>query len=159
MHIVFAHIPVAGSALCLIILLIGLAMGSETYKKLGFALSVLIGAAVLIAYMTGDGAKAEVEVLPGIPLDLMNAHANSATKVALAGVVLIALSGFNLLAAAKDDTKPTNVLLSVAALVLTLFFSIGQVQEGLKISHAQFRGATAGDITHDGNDASPFDSQ
>ena len=117
-HLLLNHVPVIGTFLCLLLLLVAFARKSEELKKVTLGLFVLIALVTIPVYLTGDPAQDMVQNIPGVSRAMINRHEDSALfsliAVEVAGV--IALVGLLLFRRNKGLAN----LLTIVTLVFSL---------------------------------------
>ena len=118
MHLLLNHIPVIGTLVGLLLLVVALARRSDELKQASLAIFV-VGALVAVpAYLTGESAEELVEHLAGVSESLIERHEDAA-QLALAAAGLLgvfALSGLVLLR--RSTSAASRVV--VATLVLAV---------------------------------------
>ena len=118
LHLVLNHVPVIGTFLSLLLLLVAFVRKSEELKKVTLGLFVLIALITIPVYLTGDPAQDMVKNIPGVSRAMINRHEDSALysliAVEVAGVV--ALAGLLLF----HRNKGLGNLLAIVTLVLSL---------------------------------------
>ena len=117
-HLLLNHVPVIGTFLCLLLLLVAFVRKSEELKRVTLGLFVLIALITIPVYLTGDSAQEMVENIPGVSRAMIHQHENSALysliAVEVAGV--IALAGLLLF----RKNKGLANLLTIVTLVFSL---------------------------------------
>ena len=93
-HLLLNHIPVIGTILALLLMIVAFVRKSEELKKVTLALFVLIALVTIPVYLTGDSAQDMVENIPGVSKAMINRHDDSALfsliAVEVAGVIALA---------------------------------------------------------------------
>ena len=117
-HLLLNHIPVIGTLLALLLLLVAFVRKSDELKKVTLCLFVLIALVTIAVYLTGDPAQDMVENIPGVAKPMIERHEDSALfsliAVEVAGV--IALAGLILF----GRNKGLGNLLAIVTLVFSL---------------------------------------
>ena len=89
LHLLVNHIPVIGSMLALIALVISLFWKSEDFQKAALVMALVAGLSAIPAYFSGESAEEMVEDKPGVEEQLIEEHEEAAK---IAGIVAV-LSG------------------------------------------------------------------
>ena len=117
-HLLLNHVPVIGTLLALLLLLVAFVRKSEELKKVTLGLFVLIALVTVPVYLTGDSAQEMVENIPGVSKPMIERHEDAALfsliSVEVAGV--IALAGLLLF----RKNKGLGNLLAIVTLALSL---------------------------------------
>ena len=95
LHLLLNHVPVIGTLLGLLLLLVAFVRKSEELKKVTLVLFVLIALVTVPVYLTGEPAEEMVENIPGISKAMIDRHENAAffTLIAVEVTGIIALAG------------------------------------------------------------------
>lgn len=117
LHLVLNHLPVVGSVLVAVLLLVAIFRAEPAIRRL--ALVALLGVALLgfPAYFTGEPAEEGIEHLAGVEEPRIEKHEDMA-KVALAGLSLAGVIALAALVVFRRREIPTSLL--VVALVVDL---------------------------------------
>ena len=94
-HLLLNHIPVIGTFLGLLLLLVAFVRKSDELKKVTLGLFVLIALVTIPVYLTGDPAQEMVENIPGVSRAMIGRHEDSAlfSLIAVEVTGVIALLG------------------------------------------------------------------
>ena len=94
-HLLLNHIPVIGTLVGLLLLLVAFARKSDELKKVTLGLFVLIALVTIPVYLTGDPAEDMVENIPGISKAMIGRHEDAAlfSLIAVEVTGIIALAG------------------------------------------------------------------
>lgn len=94
LHLVLNHVPVIGTFLSLLLLLVAFVRKSEELKKVTLALLVLIALVTIPVYLTGESAEEMIEHFPDISEAMIERHENAALfsliAVEVAGIIALA---------------------------------------------------------------------
>lgn len=94
LHLALNHVPVIGTFLCLLLLLVAFVRNSEELKKVTLALLVLIALITIPVYLTGEHAEEMIENIPGASEALIERHEDAAVfsliTVEVAGITALA---------------------------------------------------------------------
>lgn len=117
-HLLLNHVPVIGTFLCLLLLLVAFGRKSDELKKVTLGLFVLIALVTVPVYLTGEPAEEMVENIPGISKPMIDRHENSAlfSLIAVEVAGIIALAGLLLF---QTKRRLGNLLA-----IVTLAFSV-----------------------------------
>ena len=88
LHLLLNHVPVLGTAIGLLILLMGYFRKSDELKKAALILFTLATLVAVPTYLTGEPAEEAVESLPGVTKAVIEKHEEAAV-VAFTGVVVL----------------------------------------------------------------------
>jgi uncharacterized membrane protein len=88
LHLLLNHVPVIGTAIGLLILLMGYFRKSDELKKAALILFTLATLVAVPTYLTGEPAEEAVESLPGVTKAVIEKHEEAAV-VAFTGVVVL----------------------------------------------------------------------
>lgn len=160
LHILFAHVPIVGGFLAMLLLIFSYSSEDESIKRSALSIILVAVAGMFVSYLFADGARQVVEVIPGAPLNLIEQHAKSSYKLLFIGAVLFLLTAYCLFYSWKnEESKSLNILAVLFSVAIFEFFLITVVVDAHKISHASVRsgGGTASDIIHEGEESSPFE--
>lgn len=117
-HLLLNHIPVIGTFLALLLLLVAFVRKSEELKKVTLGLFVLIALVTIPVYLTGEPAEEMVEHIPGVSEAMIGRHEDAAlfSLIAVEVAGIIALAGLLLF----NRKKGLGNLLAI----VTLAFSV-----------------------------------
>lgn len=94
LHLLLNHVPVIGTFLGLLLLLVAFGRKSEELKKVTLGLFVLIALVAVPVYLTGEPAEEMVENFPGISEAMIDRHEDAALfsliAVEVAGIIALA---------------------------------------------------------------------
>ena len=94
LHLLLNHVPVIGTLLALLLLLVAFVRKSEELKKVTLGLFVLIALVTIPVYLTGDPAEEMIENIPGISKVMIERHEDAALfsliAVEVAGTIALA---------------------------------------------------------------------
>jgi uncharacterized membrane protein len=94
LHLLLNHVPVIGTFLGLLLLLVAFVRKSEELKKVTLALLVLIALVSIPVYLTGEPAEEMVENISGVSKAMIDRHEDAALfsliSVEAAGIVALA---------------------------------------------------------------------
>ncbi len=95
LHLLLNHVPVIGTLLGLLLLLVAFGRKNEELKKVTLGLFVLIALVTVPVYLTGEPAEEMVENIPGVSEAMIERHENAALFSLIAVEVggIIALAG------------------------------------------------------------------
>jgi uncharacterized membrane protein len=93
-HLLLNHVPVIGIFGAVLVLAVGIVRRSQDVIRLGLGLVVLVAAASIVVYLTGEPAEHLVERLPGISEAAIEAH----EQAAFAATAVMALLGIGVAA-------------------------------------------------------------
>ena len=117
-HLIVNHLPIVGSLFAAVLLGVGLLRRNGTLIRAGLAAVLAAGVLCFPAQLTGGGAAAVVQDLPGVSRALIHDHAEAAELGfwVLEGAAAAALFGLLLL----KNASPKAPLLAWAALALAV---------------------------------------
>ena len=120
LHLLLNHVPVIGTVLGLLLLLVAFTRRSEELKKVTLGLFVLIALVTVPVYLTGEPAEEMVENIPGISKAMIDRHEDAAlfSLIAVEVTGIIALAGL-LLFRRKKDLGNLLAILTLAFAVVT----------------------------------------
>ncbi len=138
-HLVLNHVPVIGTPLALLILIVALVRRNDDMKKLALWLLALLAVLSIPAYLTGEPAEKTVNGLPGVIGSVIERH-EEAGQLAL---ILISAAGvFAVGALAVWRKKPVPRWFAVSLLTLG-FAAAGSLawtaNLGGKVRHTEIR--------------------
>lgn len=94
LHLVLNHVPVIGTFLGLLFLLVAFVRNSEELKKVTLALLVFIALVTIPVYLTGEPAEEMIENIPGTSEAIIERHEDAALfsmiAVEVAGITALA---------------------------------------------------------------------
>ncbi|MBI5386513.1 MAG: hypothetical protein HZA90_17730 [Verrucomicrobia bacterium] len=140
LHLMLNHLPVLGPTLGLLLLLLGLARGSEEWKRAGLALFIVAAVFVIPTYLTGAPAEQAVQGLPGIDGKVNAKHEEVAQLASSAALVLGGLSVSALLLFRRSGPMPNwfaAILLAVALTAAALMAWTANL--GGEVRHTEIR--------------------
>ena len=94
LHLVLNHVPVIGTFLGLLLLLVAFVRNSEELKKVTLALLVFIALVTIPVYLTGEPAEEMIENIPGTSEAIIERHEDAA----LFSMIAIEVAGITALA-------------------------------------------------------------
>ena len=144
LHLLFNHLPILGTLFGLLILAGGYVLKNNTVKRTALGIFVLSALCVIPAYLTGEGAEAITESLPGVTENFIEAHENMANIfLGMAGALgLLSLVTFF----ADLKMKKIAPILYAITLVVALGTMVIAQQTGSsggKIRHTEIRSGVA----------------
>lgn len=77
-HLLLNHVPVIGVFGAALVLAVGIVKRSQDVMRLGLGLVVLVAAASIVVYLTGEPAEELVEHLPGVSETALESHEDAA---------------------------------------------------------------------------------
>ena len=89
-HLALSHVPVIGLLIVLLLLAVASLRRSTELMRVSYALLVLLAAAAVVVYLTGEPAEELVENLPGFSEPLVERH-EEAALIATIGMVVLGL--------------------------------------------------------------------
>ena len=118
LHLLLNHVPVMGTFIGLLLLLVAFVRKSEELKKVTLAFFVLIALVTIPVYFTGEPAEELIENIPGISEAVIERHEDAAifSLIAVEVVGLVALVGLLLFRRKKSVAN----LLATATLAFSL---------------------------------------
>lgn len=118
LHLLLNHVPVIGTLLALLLLLVAFVRKSDEVKKVTLGLFVLTALVTVPVYLTGEPAEEMVERIPGVSDALIERHEDAAlfSLIAVEVAGIIALAGLLLL----RRKKGLGNLLALVTLALSL---------------------------------------
>ena len=94
LHLLLNHVPVIGTLLGLLLLLVAFGRKSEELKRVTLGLFVLIALVTVPVYLTGEPAEEMIENIPGISKAMIERHEDAALfsmiAVEVAGIIALA---------------------------------------------------------------------
>jgi hypothetical protein len=139
LHLIWNHIPVAGSIFASLLLILALLKHSDELKKAALWFFVLVALLAIPAYVTGGQAEKVVEHLPGVTEAIIDRHEDAA-KVALILILAVGVVALSGLVTLRSRPAPQWF----AVLVLTLALAAGgalawTANLGGEIRHTEIR--------------------
>ena len=118
LHLLLNHVPVIGTFLGLLLLLVAFMRKSEELKKVTLGLFVLIALVSIPVYLTGEPAEEMVENIPGVAKATIDRHEDAAlfSLIAVEAMGIIALAGLLLF----PRKKGLGNLLAIVTLAFSL---------------------------------------
>lgn len=112
------HVPVIGTLLALLLLLVAFVRKSEELKKVTLGLFVLIALVTIPVYLTGDPAQEMIENIPGISKAMIERHEDAG----LFSLIAVEVEGIIALAALLLFTRKKGLgnLMAIVTLVFSL---------------------------------------
>jgi uncharacterized membrane protein len=142
-HLLLNHVPVLGTAIGLLILLMGCYRKSDELKKAALILFTLTSLVAVPTYLTGEPAGEAVEGLPGVSKAIIEKHEEAAV-VAFTGIVVLGvLSLGGLLRYRYDRLLPpwfTSSTIVTSLIVCGLMAWTANL--GGQIRHTEIRGSS-----------------
>jgi len=120
LHLLLNHVPVIGTLLGLLLLLVAFVRKSEELKKVTLGLFVLIALVTIPVYLTGEPAEEMVEDIPGVAKAMIERHEDAAlfSMIAVEVAGIIALAGL-LLFRTKKGLGNLLAIVTLACSVVT----------------------------------------
>ena len=144
LHLLLNHIPIIGTIGALLLLIWGMASGSEEIRRVAMVSFVVVGLLTIPVYATGDPAADAVGKLPGVTRAAIEEH----DEAALFGIIAASIDGaLALVALFVAKTRPHltrrfTIGLLVVALWATSVLARVSYLGGL-IRHSEIRPASA----------------
>jgi putative effector of murein hydrolase LrgA (UPF0299 family) len=135
-----SHLPVVGTILGVLLLLLALLRKSEELKRVSLGIFVLTALLALPVYFTGEPAEKVVEHLPGVAEPLIEEHENAALFALLTagGAGVVALAGLILFR--RAERLPGWIVGAVLVLSLATSGLMGwTANRGGRIRHTEIR--------------------
>lgn len=118
LHLALNHVPVIGTFLGLLLLLVAFFRKSEELKKVTLGLLVLIALVTIPVYLTGEPAEEMIENIPGTSEAIVERHENAA----LFSLIAVEVAGITALAGLLIFVR--NKRLGNLLAIVTLAFSM-----------------------------------
>lgn len=90
LHLLLNHVPVIGTFIALLLLLVAFVRKSEELKKVTLGFFILIALVTIPVYLTGEPAEEVIENIPGISEGMIEQHENAA----LFSLIAVEVAGF-----------------------------------------------------------------
>ena len=144
LHLIINHVPLVGTALTLLLLVVALWKKSEELKRVSLWFLVLMAAVSVPAYLTGEPAEEIVERIPGISQAVIEGHEEAAQWAFGGQIALGLLAMVGLLVGRVRQRLPNGfaVALLVLALVVGALMARTANLGGL-IRHPEIQGSQA----------------
>ncbi|MBS7648846.1 hypothetical protein KEJ17_04285 [Candidatus Bathyarchaeota archaeon] len=122
-HLLLNHIPVIGTLVGLLLLIVGMVMKSEELRKVSLGMFAILALLTLPVYFTGEPAGEVVEHLPGVTEEIIEEHEEAALTALIATLILgvISLGGliyFRHLASLPGWLIKVSLILSIISMGL-----------------------------------------
>lgn len=140
LHLMLNHLPVVGTAFCLLLLGWARWRKSDELGRVSLGAFVIVTLLAMPAYFTGEPAEELVEHLPGVTHAVIERHEQAAQVAVTAQTVLGALALTGLLAFRRATTIPgwfTTLMLAVAVIVAALMARTANL--GGQVRHTEIR--------------------
>lgn len=144
LHLLLNHLPILGILFGLLVLAGAYFLKNNTVKRTALGIFVLSGVFAIPAYLTGEGAEAVVEGIPGVAERIIERHEALANIFMGWAGVLGALALFTLFLDIK--AKKAAPLLYVSTFVVAvgaMIFAAQVGSSGGEIRHSEIRNGTA----------------
>ncbi len=139
-HLLLNHLPVIGTLIGLLLLMVAMLRGGEELKKVSLAVFVASAALAIPTYLTGESAEELVEDLAGVSESIIKRHEDAAL-IALIGVELLGLVALGALAlfhrSGRAARMLTNTALALAVVTAGLMARTANI--GGQIRHTEIR--------------------
>ncbi|MBI3949328.1 MAG: hypothetical protein HY314_02575 [Acidobacteria bacterium] len=109
-HLILNHIPVIGSVVGLLLLIVATARRSSELKKVSLGVFVVIALIAIPVYLTGEPAEEVIEHLPGVAKPIIEEHEEMALISAITTVVLGVLALAGLFISRRSKEVPSWVI-------------------------------------------------
>ena len=138
LHLLITHLPIYGSILGTIVLVIGLVTDSRETKLAAYILLLISSIAGFIAYSTGEPAEDTVEKIAGISKNSIEDHEEfaSVSLVFLVVMAIISFIGLFVGRMSQKFRKSVSILLLIVSLA-TIFIVSWTGYLGGKIRHTE----------------------
>ncbi|GBD39816.1 MAG: hypothetical protein KatS3mg078_2024 [Deltaproteobacteria bacterium] len=139
-HLMLNHIPVVGTGLVILLLIVALARKSKELTNVTLIFTILISLATIPVYLTGEPAEEVIEDMPGIREELIEEHEEQA-EIAF---IFIEVTGFLALIALVTNIYSQKIaqrmaLLTLLALIVSGGLMAWTANLGGKIQHEEIR--------------------
>lgn len=142
-HLAFNHIPVLGTLFGAVLLAYGLWRGQDHVQNVSLGLLVVVGAAAVAVYLTGEPAEEIVEGAAGVSHDAIEAHEAWGLYALVASIVTgIAALGPLLLRNAGQQLGRWTAQAVLLLALLTSGTMVYTANLGGKINHPELRATT-----------------
>lgn len=143
LHLALNHIPVLGTLLAVLLLAYGLWRGHGSLQQTTLGLLVVVGAAAVAVYLTGEPAEEIVEGMAGVSHDAIEAHEQWGWYAALLSVVtgLVSL-GALLYGWTRQRLARWTVHVVFVFVLLTAGTMVYTANLGGKVHHPELRSNT-----------------
>ncbi len=142
-HLALNHIPVLGTLLAALLLAYGLWRDHESTQKAALGLLVVVGAAAVAVYWTGEPAEEIVEGMAGVSHDAIEAHEHWGWYAFLASIVTgLASLGALLYGWSRRTLVRWTVQLAFIFSLLTAGTMVYTANLGGKVHHPELRANT-----------------
>ena len=144
-HLLLNHVPVIGTILGLLLLVVGMIRKSTDFKLASFGIFVISAIIAIPVYFTGEPAEETVEHLPGVSHAIVEQHEESAV-ISLVGVEILGiLALIGMFFSLRQHRIPSWLVPTVLVLsVVTAGLMARTAGLGGQIRHTEIRsGATA----------------
>ena len=140
-HLMVNHFPVVGLVFAAGFLAVAMVRKSDVLVKAGLVLVVVVAAAAIPAYISGEGAEEVVEHQPGISESLIHDHEEKA-ELAFVLALITGGVGFGALfmGRQKEHVLRKGAMATLAVSAVTLVTLGLTANSGGKISHPELRG-------------------
>jgi uncharacterized membrane protein len=144
LHLLLNHVPVIGTVLGLLLLLVAFARKSDELKKVTLGLFVLIALVTIPVYLTGEPAEEMVENIPGISKATIDRHEDAAlfSLIAVEVAGIIALAGL-LLFRTKKGLGNLLAIVTLAFSVVTGGLMAWTANLGGQVRHTEISSGVA----------------
>lgn len=153
-HLVINHIPVIGTIIAFLLMLLALITSNNTLKKTAGFLFVIFAIATIPVYLTGEPAEEVVEGIAGVSEGIIENHERWA-GFALAGMGLLGAASLGTFAwLKKDRVMPAWYAGALLAIALIPIGLIGYTASlGGEIRHTEIRSSAAQNTEQPGQNA------
>ena len=140
LHLMLNHIPILGSFLIPIFVLISIRKKDKQLLKISFQMMTLIGFLTLPAYFTGEPSEKLIEHLPGVSETLINKHEYSAIYGLIVTEILSVLGIAGLVLLRRNFECALRLLKSILVLsVINILLMAWIANLGGEIRHTEIR--------------------
>ena len=144
LHLMLNHVPLFGSVVSLLLLLVAIWRRSDDLKRVAFGMLVLSALLTLPVYFTGEPAEEAVEHLPGVVESAIDSHQDAA-KIAFASMLAtgaVALSSFALFRRGRIVPNWFTTVALVMSLLIALLMA-RTANLGGKVRHTELGAGNA----------------